>query len=461
MAIYLRSPHLNRFITLPRPYPDRPLRVSYAEVGSPTGRPVLLFLGLGCVRYLVALFDDLGRAFNLRLICIDRWGLGKTDNVPQEQRSLTQWGLVVEKVLDQLGIDGFQVVAHSAGAPYACAVALQMRGRVKGKLHFLAPWVNSEIDGGEFQWSGFSSILMASPGYKWLKWVPNGVIKSAVAAEWRLQSYILGKPPPLTYKPVGYDAPAQGLRDSPTGDARTRRSSNDQPSPARMPEFMRRASHILVKHESSVSGTLSSPSNPHLERSPRVKNLKSIATLRSHSDNSIPSRASLASVRTPSPSISSASVTFLQSPADPPADISADFGLGEGFDTFGTDLRLAISEPSSSDRSKPPTGPALTLALMQASHAESEPGTTADLLSIVLGRDARPWGFSYADMPQPCRIWWGAEDDKVSEKSMRWLERCMGAELKVVQGEGHNLMTCAGVMVEVFESLARDARELG
>ena len=149
MVIYLRSQHLNRFIELPRPFPDRPLRVSLAEVGSPSGRPVLLFLGLGCVRYLAALFDDLAKAVGLRLICIDRWGMGKTGNVSAECRSLTGWAEVVEKVLDKIEVKSFQIIAHSAGAPYACATALRLGNKVTGKLHLLAPWVGADIDSGE------------------------------------------------------------------------------------------------------------------------------------------------------------------------------------------------------------------------------------------------------------------------------------------------------------------------
>lgn len=76
----------------------------------------------------------------------------------------------------------------------------------------------------------------------------------------------------------------------------------------------------------------------------------------------------------------------------------------------------------------------------------------------ILGRNSRPWGFSYTEIEQPCKIWYGANDDKISEKSMRWCERFMDAELVVVPGEGHNLMTSSRVMVEVLESLAVDSR---
>jgi hypothetical protein len=54
----------------------------------------------------------------------------------------------------------------------------------------------------------------------------------------------------------------------------------------------------------------------------------------------------------------------------------------------------------------------------------------------------------------------GYEGRQEKKKGMRWLERTMGAELTVIQGEGHNLMTSAGVMVDVFESLVKEARSI-
>ena len=109
---------------------------------------------------------------------------------------------------------------------------------------------------------------------------------------------------------------------------------------------------------------------------------------------------------------------------------------------------------------KPPTDAALLHALDQASHAECEPGTTDDLLTIILNRPARPWGFSYADLTHPTMIWWGSEDERISEKSVRWLERTMSGEteLKVVRGGDHNLMRSVPVMCEIFQSIADETR---
>jgi hypothetical protein len=150
IAQYLRSPRLTRLLTLRRP-PHRGLTVSLADVGNPNGRPVLVFLGLGCVRYLIALYDEMAEALGLRLIAVDRWGMGRTGDVPQEQRGLKEWAAVCEEVLDTLGIRTCGVLAHSAGAPYALAFALRVSQRITGSIHLLAPWVGGGIDAGTYR----------------------------------------------------------------------------------------------------------------------------------------------------------------------------------------------------------------------------------------------------------------------------------------------------------------------
>ncbi|KAI8454126.1 hypothetical protein BY996DRAFT_7114741 [Phakopsora pachyrhizi] len=193
IARYLKSPRLTTLLKLQR-QPD-PMIVSLADIGSPTGHPVIIFLGLGCVRYLVALYDELAEALGLRLVCIDRWGLGKTSQVPDHSRGFLEWSNVLEEVVDQLKIYRFSILAHSAGAPYALAASLKLGDRVQGSVHLLAPWVSMTADGG-----------VNAGNYKWLKYVPNSMIKTAQAAEWKMTGWRLGKPPSLNQAPVGYNA---------------------------------------------------------------------------------------------------------------------------------------------------------------------------------------------------------------------------------------------------------------
>ncbi|BGP37192.1 hypothetical protein JCM10449v2_001097 [Rhodotorula kratochvilovae] len=196
LARLLKSPRLTRLFTLREP-PNAGLTVSLADVGAPSGHPVLVFLGLGSVRYLVALYDELADALGLRLICIDRWGLGRTSAVPDAQRGFVEWSSVVAELASPAHLDlgAFSILAHSAGAPYAVAATLHgaLAPRVRGAVHLLAPWVSGEADS-------------LAGMYRYLKYVPSGVLKTAQAAEWRMQGWRLGKPPALVHAPVGWDA---------------------------------------------------------------------------------------------------------------------------------------------------------------------------------------------------------------------------------------------------------------
>ncbi|OCF55789.1 hypothetical protein L486_06541 [Kwoniella mangroviensis CBS 10435] len=511
-AVYLRSTHLNKIISLPRQYPETPLHISLAEVGNPHGKPVIIFLGLGCVRYLISLFDDFAKTFNLRLICIDRWGYGKTDQVSSDKRNPLDWADIVTRVLDVLEIRDFQILAHSAGSPYAMALALRMRNRVKGKVHLLAPWVGADIDGG----------------YKWLKYIPNTVIKSATAAEWKLQSYLIGKPPPLRHSPISHDANApvsseQSSRTTtplPDEDVFEKprekrismiRSSNRdniinavererrRPQTSPSPGLVRRASKRLLTTPSKTSVSKNMDrrlSRPELSRSDSpTKNIDSriVIPIRQDSGTSLTSISSSlqTSLKTPTSisrsSLSPGSRARSSSVLDKDDEIEVD-GLdiypNERFDLRSSNSldsqfvtspisRSALirtqsyttssTSPSAVDYGSmsAPSGEGFSTVLNQASHAECEPGTTSDLLSIVLNKnkDDKPWGFSYTDYSGSVKVYYGSLDDKINEKSMRWMERSMNdVELMVREGEGHNLMTSQRVMWDVFESLGRDAR---
>lgn len=209
IAEYLRSARLTTLLKLTR-YPhasmDHPVTVSLADMGDPNGFPLVVFLGLGCVRHIMGLYDEMADCLGLRLIAIDRWGLGRTD-VPRSKsaRGIMEWASAVEEVLDQLNIYECSVMAHSAGAPYAMSFASRVPERIRGDLCLLAPW----IGGGE------------SGGYRWLKYVPNGILRTAQAAEWKIQAWMLGKPPRIAYRGIGYTAPPSpaprnGKPDPPT-----------------------------------------------------------------------------------------------------------------------------------------------------------------------------------------------------------------------------------------------------
>lgn len=75
VAQYIRSARLTTLLKLtrsPHASHDNPLTVSLSDLGVQTGFPVLVFLGLGCVRHVMGLYDEMAQCLGLRLITIDR-----------------------------------------------------------------------------------------------------------------------------------------------------------------------------------------------------------------------------------------------------------------------------------------------------------------------------------------------------------------------------------------------------
>ncbi|PPQ70749.1 hypothetical protein CVT24_000860 [Panaeolus cyanescens] len=211
VAQYLRSARLTTLLRLtrsPHAAPDNPLTVSLSDLGCSTGYPVVVFLGLGCVRHIMGLYDEMADCMGLRIITIDRWGLGRTEPRPKSSKGIIQWASVVEEVLDLLHIDQCSVMAHSAGAPYALSFANKLPHRIRGDVCLLAPWV-----GGSESSKNIPVSCTSNPadgligGYKWLKYVPNSILKTAQAAEWKIQAWMIGKPPTIAYEGIGYTAP--------------------------------------------------------------------------------------------------------------------------------------------------------------------------------------------------------------------------------------------------------------
>ncbi|KAG8955405.1 hypothetical protein FRC04_008756 [Tulasnella sp. 424] len=597
LAQFLRSPRLTRLMTLRR-HPHAGLTVSMADVGSPNGHPVIVYLGLGCVRYLIALYDEMAEALGLRLVCVDRWGLGRTGEPTTENgRGLLEWAAVIEEVADTLGLEMYSVIAHSAGAPYSLAGVLKCGDRrLKGSVHLLAPWVSMSVD----------------TGYKWLKYVPNGLIKTAQAAEWKVQGWMLGKPPTITYQGIEYDAAAAAAAEkqqeqeepqdnalqrtlSPPNDVRSsastssyddlgdfdgkyescstlgrRAGARNQPVSSTKSSKKKPVKSILSifnnnPHSASSSvrdgssskanSTRSSRANslaggssvktlpgPGLKKSPKLKGLKSLSSLRTeasmaevtrHSSDPMLSTGLEHQRRPPLPS-------HLSQPEVPsssaPPNVTVGLGIGMDDEMMEWGARLNMLEeispptpPSSMNGRKTsgatgggssesgrgrrsvsltggrpaflkdivppvpplPTSPCLSVehphspntsitsstgtgstavaprkapmslanALLRASHAESLKGGTADLLAI-LERDSKPWGFSYADVKHPVKVWYGDRDEKIAISSVRWMERVMrDCTVTIVKGANHNLMTNADVVVEVLESIAKEWSE--
>jgi pimeloyl-ACP methyl ester carboxylesterase len=131
-----------------RPQPDSQVfhlpssrTLGFAEYGAPTGSPLFFFHGLPSSRLECAEWAPIALKHNVRLIGVDRPGMGLSSFQPG--RKILDWPADVLRLADHLQIGEFRVIGSSGGGPYslACAYALP-RDRLKGAgvLAGVGPW---------------------------------------------------------------------------------------------------------------------------------------------------------------------------------------------------------------------------------------------------------------------------------------------------------------------------------
>jgi pimeloyl-ACP methyl ester carboxylesterase len=103
--------------------------VAFEEYGDPTGTPVVFCHGWPSSRTMAQLTDQPARALGIRIISPDRPGIsGSTMHL---DRKLSDWPSVVQRLVDDLELGEFRILAISGGAPYAYATAVAMAERVR------------------------------------------------------------------------------------------------------------------------------------------------------------------------------------------------------------------------------------------------------------------------------------------------------------------------------------------
>ncbi|KKK16731.1 hypothetical protein ARAM_004174 [Aspergillus rambellii] len=115
--------------------------IAFSEVGDPKGHVVLCCLGMGLTRYLMAFYDELARSLGIRLVTLDRPGVGESGPYVNEIATPLSWPDDVAIVCNHLKVTKFSILAHSAGAIYALATALRIPQHIRGRIHLLAPWI--------------------------------------------------------------------------------------------------------------------------------------------------------------------------------------------------------------------------------------------------------------------------------------------------------------------------------
>jgi pimeloyl-ACP methyl ester carboxylesterase len=142
-------PKLNQQVQLPDGR-----KLGFDERGPTDGKPLFYFHGSPSSRVEATLYvsDELLRSLDVRLIAVDRPGLGLSDFQPN--RRLLDWTNDVAFLADHLKIERFAVLAYSLGGPYgaACAYAIPQRltkvGIVSGAALFTIPELVNNVNEG-------------------------------------------------------------------------------------------------------------------------------------------------------------------------------------------------------------------------------------------------------------------------------------------------------------------------
>lgn len=105
-------------------------RLGYEQAGAPHGTPMFYFHGVPSARTEWKMWGDaaLLQSLNIRLIAMDRPGVGSSDFAPQ--RRLSDWPADVVAVADELGLERFSVLGYSGGGAYAAACAKHIPDRL-------------------------------------------------------------------------------------------------------------------------------------------------------------------------------------------------------------------------------------------------------------------------------------------------------------------------------------------
>ena len=103
-------------------------RVAVEGYGDPRGEPVFFFHGWPSSRWQGALVHEAAVEAGVRLLAVDRPGVGDSDYHPE--RRLLDWPPLLAEVADRLGCATFRVLGVSGGGPYALISAWALPDRV-------------------------------------------------------------------------------------------------------------------------------------------------------------------------------------------------------------------------------------------------------------------------------------------------------------------------------------------
>ena len=130
--------------------------VAFQEYGDPNGTPVIFCHGWPSSCTMAQLADESARALGVRIISPDRPGISGSSI--QADRKLSDWPSLVQRLVDDLEIGEFRILAISGGAPYAYATAIAMPEQVRAVA----------VAGGVIPFSELKDFKGLLPLYRWM-----------------------------------------------------------------------------------------------------------------------------------------------------------------------------------------------------------------------------------------------------------------------------------------------------
>ena len=419
---YLHSSRLSQRV----PTPTGRL-VSFSEVGAPNGAAVLVCVGMGLTRFVTAFYDELATTLRLRLITIERPGVGNSEPYPPGDKSgPLSWPDDVLAVCEHLGITKFSMLAHSAGAVYALATALILPHFVRGAIHLLGPWIPpSQLEAPSHSTDQSAAPAGALPrSQRLLRVLPTPFLRAANSSLMTAASSSLK--PAKRLQPSG----SSGYQVERPSTESTARSRNKRPPTSNgRPEAPRRESMMLMDRFM--------PNTNPMENWPLSTHHETVDLSQRRSSLFL-----------------SATIT----PTDP------------NFTFASTGLNAA--EHAERER-QVEFSSRLTQRTWEYAIRDSNPAT--DLL-VCLERN-RQIGFRYTDVSRRVIITHGSEDKRVPVNNIKWLADQMnraalrrapttrdtymseigtggGCEVRILENEGHGLMALPTVMSDLLAEIA-------
>lgn len=423
---YLYAPRLSRKVH--NPLTGRV--ISFSEVGDPDGAAVFICVGMGLTRYVTAFYDELATTLRLRLITVDRPGVGGSEPYPPNDRSgPLSWPEDILTICQHLGISNFSLLAHSAGAIYALATALILPHLINGKVHLLAPWIPpSQLEAISYPTTSAPPAGALPKSQRLLRVLPASFLKAANSSFMTATSSSLK---PVSKRQINAAKTQQREQSmSPT-------RSVDRPTTATRPDYHRRESLMQMDQ---FMPTINPMENFPI---PVVVEEEHEASLR-------PNSLYLSATATPT---------------DPSFEFAA--------------TALNAAEHAEKERKVDYTS-RLTQRTWELATRDSNPAT--DLL-VCLERH-RDIGFRYTDVSREIVITHGSEDKRVPLGNVKWLAEQInsralagqiddlasvphsregwadsmfsrgGCEVRVLDGDGHGLMASAPIMSDVLTEIA-------